>query len=280
MTTAGFWARAAREVVRVSGPDARSYLQSQLSQDVSRLEPRSSTWSFILQPTGKVTALVRVTLVADDALLLDVDAGTAPDVVARLERFRIRVKAELEPLDWSVVAVRGVADAATPPLAGAFVAPAWWGPDCGYDVLALEPSPPAGVPAGDPVQLEAARVAAGWPAMGAEITDQTIPGELGPLLGLAVSFTKGCYPGQELVERMDSRGATAPRLLRRLRSADSTPLTAGVAVTADGREVGHVTSAAGGAALALIARAVEPATAVTVAGVAATVLDLRSRGVS
>src|SRR4029079_16799682 len=127
----------------------------------------------------------------------------------------------------------------------------------------------------DAAALDAARIEAGWPAMGAEITDQTIPGELGAVVIAAVSFTKGCYPGQELVERMDSRGASAPRQLRRLASADGSPLASGAAVTVDGRDVGRVTSAAGGAALALVGAAVEVVAQVTVNSVAATFLDLR-----
>jgi folate-binding Fe-S cluster repair protein YgfZ len=91
----------------------------------------------------------------------------------------------------------------------------------------------------------------------------------------AVSFTKGCYPGQELVERMNSRGASAPRQLRRLASTGGSPLATGSAVIEDGRDVGRVTSAAGAAALALVGRAVEPGAQVTVDGVGATVLDLR-----
>ena len=61
---------------------------------------------------------------------------------------------------------------------------------------------------------EAARIAAGWPRMGAEIVSgETIPAVTG-VVALSVNFTKGCYPGQELVERMDSRGADAPKTLR------------------------------------------------------------------
>ena len=67
---------------------------------------------------------------------------------------------------------------------------------------------------GTAAELEAARVADGWPAMGVEIEPgETIPAETG-VVAVAVDFRKGCYPGQELVERMDSRGATAPRSLR------------------------------------------------------------------
>ena len=274
MTRSPFWVAAPRDVVRVSGPDARSYLQSQLSQELSAVPIGSSTWSFLLQPTGKVTALVRVTLVGDDEVLLDVDGGSGPDVVARLERFRIRVKAEIVALDWRAIAVRTDAPAPSPS-AGIVVVPAWWGPHWGYDLLGADPAPPATVPEEDVAALDAARIEAGWPAMGAEITDQTIPGELGAVVAVAVSFTKGCYPGQELVERMDSRGASAPRQLRRLASADGSPLASGTAVTLDGRDVGRVTSASGGAALALVGRAVDVGAQVTVDSVAATVLDLR-----
>jgi tRNA-modifying protein YgfZ len=118
------------------------------------------------------------------------------------------------------------------------------------------PSPPAGVREGTLDDLEHARVVAGWPAMGTEITESTIPAETG-LTGMAVSFTKGCYPGQELVERMDSRGATAPRLLRRLLLPAGATVDRGAPVWLHGKEVGRVTSAAGDCGLALVGRAVE-----------------------
>ncbi len=64
--------------------------------------------------------------------------------------------------------------------------------------------------------LEYDRIVVGWPRLGSEIVPgETIPGGTG-LVPIAVNFTKGCYPGQELVERMDSRAAQAPRTLRRL----------------------------------------------------------------
>ena len=120
---APFWVAVPRDVVRVSGPDARSYLQSQLSQELSAVLVGTTTWSFLLQPTGKVAALVRVTVAGDDEVLLDVDGGSGPEVVARLERFRIRVKADIEGLDWRAIAVRGDAPE-PPPAAGVVVEPA------------------------------------------------------------------------------------------------------------------------------------------------------------
>ena len=102
---------------------------------------------------------------------------------------------------------------------------------------------------------EAARVAAGWPRMGSEILPgQTIPAVTG-VVPLAVNFTKGCYPGQELVERMDSRGADAPKSLRII----EVPVGTAVGATID--DVAEVTSVHGTAALAYVKRGNELGTA-------------------
>ncbi|MEN9645617.1 MAG: hypothetical protein RL238_2286 [Actinomycetota bacterium] len=225
-----FWCEYPRDVVQVVGPDAGTYLQSQLSQDLRPLQVGESTWSFVLQPTGKVEVLLRVWRTADDTYVLDTDAGFGDAMVARLNRFKIRVKADIEPLDWRCTAVRG---------ANGDGLVAWGG---GFDLLAATPQPPAEVPEGDAGQLLAARIDAAWPAMGSEIVPgETIPAETG-ITDVAVSFTKGCYPGQELVERMDSRAATAPRQLRRLTAAEAEQLGA------------RVTSSAGDAVLAYVSR--------------------------
>ncbi len=229
-----FWTEYPRDVVQVAGPDAASYLQSQLSQDLRTLQVGESTWSFVLQPTGKVDVLLRVWRVGDEVFVLDTDAGFGEVMVARLNRFKIRVKADITTLDWRCLAVRGsdvvVAD-------GAVIA--WGG---GFDLLGASPAAADGLPAGDEADLHAARVEAAWPAMGAEIVPgETIPAETG-IAEVAVSFTKGCYPGQELVERMDSRGAAAPRLLQRLAATEAERLGA------------RVTSTAGDAVLAYVPR--------------------------
>jgi len=124
-------------------------------------------------------------------------------------------------------------------------------PADGYDMLGRAPQPPPGMREGSAAELERLRVEVAWPAMGAEILEGTIPGETGILDG-AVSFTKGCYPGQELVERMDSRGAGAPRGLVPVSvAAGSAP---GDAVVVDGVEIGVLTSVAGEVAIASVKR--------------------------
>src|SRR5688572_32070787 len=80
-----------RDVLRVGGPDAVSFLQGQVSQDVLALDVGGSAWSFLLQPQGKVDALVRLTRTAEDEVVADVDAGYGDAVAARLNRFKLRV---------------------------------------------------------------------------------------------------------------------------------------------------------------------------------------------
>jgi hypothetical protein len=240
----------------VEGRDALDYLHSQVSQDLRGLPVGDAVVTLVLEPTGKVVALARVLRSGDHAAIVDVDAGSGDALEERLRRFKIRVQAEISRIEWRCLAVRGQGAGAIRPNAGAVVVPAWWGDGTAVDLLGPAPQPPEGVPEGSPDDLERARVLAGWPSAGAEITASTIPAELG-LESVAVSFTKGCYPGQELVERMDSRGASAPRSLRRLTVAEGS--RPGDPVLVDGVEVGVLTSVAGDAALALVKRsAVEP----------------------
>lgn len=201
---------AARDHVIVEGPDALTYLHSQIAQDVRDLDVGGSLWTLVLEPSGKVESLARVTRTGDDRFDFDIDAGFGEALAARLDRFKIRVKAEI-----SVV----------PAASGA-------------------PSE----------EHEIARVAAGWPRMGAEILPgQTIPAVTG-VVPVAVNFTKGCYPGQELVERMDSRGADAPMSLRIVDVPAGA--TGGDPLVVDGVEVGTITSVspAGELALAMVRR--------------------------
>lgn len=240
-----FWVEVPRDFVRVAGPDAVSFLQGQLSQDVEGLAVGASAWSFLLQPQGKVDAWLRVTRSADDEVVLDVDAGWGEAVVARLERFLLRTKASFSTLDdWRWIAVRGdgVED----------------------DVVGPSVTPPAGVAEGTLEEYEVWRITAGVPAMGRELTEKTIPAEAG-VVERSVSFTKGCYTGQELVARIDSRGGNVPRRLRRL-VASAGSIEAGAPVVIGGAEVGAVTSAARSVALAYVTRNVEPPADATVAG--------------
>ncbi|HJR27055.1 MAG TPA: hypothetical protein VJ804_16370, partial [Acidimicrobiales bacterium] len=99
-----------RDVVVVHGPEAVEFLQGQLSQDVAALAVGASAPALLLQPTGKVDAWLRVTRLEDDRLALDVEDGAGEAVAARLRRFKLRTKAELEQGRWVGFAVRGVGE--------------------------------------------------------------------------------------------------------------------------------------------------------------------------
>ena len=199
-----------RDVVTVAGADARTYLHSQISQAIDDMTVGEQRWTFVLEPTGKIVSLARITCVADDRFDLDTDAGFGADLLARLDRFKIRVDAATSLAEASTGG--DVADAAA----------------------------------------DGERIRLGWPRMGAEIEPgETIPAGTG-LAAVAVSFTKGCYPGQELVERMDSRAADAPRSIRRIEVGDGAAV--GDAVLDDGEEVGVLTSVAPPHALGWVKR--------------------------
>jgi tRNA-modifying protein YgfZ len=252
-----------REFVRVSGPDALTFLQGQLSQELEQLAVGSSAPSFVLQPQGKVDAFVRVTRVEDDVLVLDVDADWGDAVRTRLERFKLRVKADIEPLAWGCLAVRG-------PRSHGLAAglDADWPGLPGVDVVGVSPEVPAGVRLCDLQAYEAVRIEAGVPVMGREIDEKTIPAETG-VVDRAVSFTKGCFTGQELVARIDSRGGNVPRHLRGIVVGTNVVPPVGTSVEVDGKVVGALTSVGESlerrapVALAYVGRAVEPPADVT-----------------
>ncbi|MGH9231704.1 MAG: YgfZ/GcvT domain-containing protein [Acidimicrobiales bacterium] len=263
-TTLG-WFPEGRDVVRVEGPEAVAYLHGQLSQDIDGLVVGSSARSFVLQPAGKVDAWVRVTRTAADEVVLDVDEGHGDALVARLRRYLLRTKADVDPLDWRTVALRGPGAVAVVPAEDTLVVPAGWPSVEGVDLLGRAVEPPPGIPEADPTAYESLRIRSGVPRMGAELTERTIPAEAGQwVIDASVDFTKGCFTGQELVARINSRGGHVPRQLRGLVVGAAERPPVGAPVVVDGAEVGKVTSAgrapgmARSVALAYVGRGVTP----------------------
>lgn len=216
-----------RDVYSVRGDDAESYLQGQLSQDIVALPVGASADSLLLQPDGKLSALLRITRADAQGFVLDTDAGFGDATVARLKKFLLRSKVVIERLEWRCLALRGSGvEAAAAPLitalaeAGVMLLPFEWNGWRGVDLLGprdtvLDPAAghlPDGIVACEREAVEACRIVSGIPAMGSELTDKTIAAEAG-LVERTVSFTKGCYTGQELVARLDSRGSNVPRRL-------------------------------------------------------------------
>ncbi|MCU1372007.1 MAG: hypothetical protein JWO77_3201 [Ilumatobacteraceae bacterium] len=279
MTVTCAWTR--RDVVTVVGPDAAAYLQGQLSQDVVALAVGDAAPTFVLAPQGKVDGWGRIHRTGDESFAIDVDAGAGTRWQTRLSRFLLRTKAEITVDEGvSTLVVRGAAVAgALPPLGVDVVGGDLIGVE-GPDLPAVVPADASEMPADE---LEVQRIRAGVPAWGAELDGETIPATVGQwVIDASVSFTKGCYTGQELVARIDSRGGNVPRHLMGV-VVDGPPPAPGTVLTVDGAPAGAITSSAldrgrgASVALAFVPRSIEVAaegTGAEVAGVPATLLRL------
>lgn len=241
-----FFVPIERDVITVTGPDAKTYLHSQVSQDVNSLEIGDSRYAFLLQPTGKIDVVVRITCATHDRYVLDMEPGFGEAALARLNRFKIRVRADMELSGQVWRAIR-----TTEPVRIEGALCAWSGDGRAWDVFAPNVGLGETIPPGRLDDYDAFRLECEWPLMGQDISTDMVPAETG-IVEHAVSFTKGCYPGQELVERMDSRKATPPRQLRVIER--SPEMVVGSEVVRDGAVVGVVTSVGGHRAFALVKR--------------------------
>ena len=243
------WADIAREVIVVQGDDAQTFLHSQLANDIASLDVGTSIHSLLLEPTGHVSALVRVVRHENTVFTLDVEAGFADAVIARLQRFVLRAKVTMSRSDWVVRAFRGPDAVHVVGVVPGRAVPYWDSAD-EIDVVGDVSQLPTMGEATEPEHIDYSRADARWPKLGVDVLVGDIPGTTG-ILSVAVSFTKGCYPGQELVERMDSRGTTAPVVIRALPREG---LGVGARVMENDQSVGTVTSIGAHIALARISR--------------------------
>jgi tRNA-modifying protein YgfZ len=284
---AGVVDRSARGKLEVRGVDAAEFLQGQLTNDIEALEPGTGCYSALLDRKGHMRADMRVLHLSTGDLWLDVEAEATPVVERHLRMYSIGREVEIEDVsgEWSILSVIGPAAAE---LAG--IAPLSpehaqryyerdgievlaVATDLGLDLIVragqaqalrevLAHSGAAEVTEG---AAEILRVESGRPRLGREMTTATIPQEAG-IAERAVSFTKGCYIGQETVARLHYKGKPN-RHLRGLRL--ETPVSDGDAITLGDREVGRIGTAVlspalGPIALAVIRREAEPGSRVAV----------------
>jgi folate-binding protein YgfZ len=168
---------------------------------------------------------------AEEDFLLLTEPGLGEVVRATLLRARLRSRCEIEAEEHRVTVVLGTADGGIP---------------CAdYGVPAVElvdaDAPEGAEPIGE-AELERLRILARSPRWGAELDDRVLPAEAG-LEARAISFTKGCYPGQEPVARLHYRGRPN-RGLRVLAITDGEPPAYDAELSFDGRVVGRLTSVA------------------------------------
>jgi folate-binding protein YgfZ len=215
--------RRPRSFVRVAGPDAEDYLQRMVSNDVAALAGGEACDALLLTAKARVIAPLRVVRRGPEDFLLLTEPELGDAVRTQLLRMRFAAKVEVEPEEHEAWLVLG-----------------------GDEVLDERPE-------GEEVteeEFERWRIEAGRPRWGREIDERILPAEAG-LTETHVSFTKGCYPGQEPIARQHYRG----KLNRRLRvlhlEGDAAPEPE-TPIEWNGKAVGRLTSAVPGLALGYV----------------------------
>ena len=267
---------AERAMLCARGGDRTSFLQGMLANDVAGLVPSQGTYSLLLSEQGRVVADLYVLAFAD-ATWLDLPAASRERVRAALERFIVADDVELEDVALTGFALRGdgalaavghaLPDRARDLSALAECAHVWIERDggrllvvrlreFGRDAFHVWSDAPeradglavallaAGATSVEPDAIEIHRITAGWASDGADYDAQTLAAEV-PSLARGVSYRKGCYLGQEVMERIAARGHVN-WLLVRLSAAPGAALAAGATVRDGDADVGKVTSTAHG----------------------------------
>ena len=229
-----------RAVLEVTGADRISFLQGLVSNDVAEAAPGRAVWAALLTPQGKYLADFFI-LSDGDRLLLDCDAAQAPDLARRLTRFRLRAAIAIAPLPLHVHAAWDGTPAA--PLA----APDPRLPEAGWRILADTPLPATATFA----DWDRHRLALGLPDGPRDLEpDRTILLEAGFDELHGISWTKGCYMGQELTARTRYRGLLKRRLVP---VAIAGPLPPpGTPILRDGTEAGTMRSGRDAHGLAIL----------------------------
>lgn len=241
----------ARGLLRVTGKDRQDYLHRMSTQEVNGLAPGGAAFVAFLDVKGRVLAEGMLVLRPDD-VLLDVDPRAVEGLRDHLVRYVIMDEVEIEDLSTALRVVPALGPAgvelARERSAGAA---AWSNPRRGAparDVLLPEAEAEAlraglvaaGAAPLEESDLEALRIMAGVPRFGVDVDSSRLVMEAG-LLGPAVSFSKGCYLGQEVVLRGTFRGQIQKGLVQLALPEGAAP---GAPLVAGGKEVGVVTSAA------------------------------------
>jgi folate-binding protein YgfZ len=263
---AGLVDRSDRTVLRLGGRDPAEMLNAIITNQVPR-EANLGIYATLLNPKGRIQTDLRILKSGED-VLVDTEpegAGAAREILGRYAPFS---RVEIEDLSangsWGILGLYGprahelldelrlaehesaeaeVGD--TKVLAAGVAAPV-----PGFDLLGLEEAlraarehllKRAGAEAVSPEAYETARIEAGFPRFGADITPENFPAEAS-ILDRAVSFSKGCYPGQETVAKMYYRGRPN-RTLHRLR-IEGPPPSPGAPILQEEKQVGTITSIA------------------------------------
>ena len=230
-------ARRPRAFIGVTGPDAADYLQRMVSNDVEALGPGESCEALLLTPKARIIAPLKVLRRGEDDYLLLTEPELGDPVLAELTRMRFAAKCELAAEQHESWLILG-----------------------GSEVIDERPE---GEEASEE-EAERARIEAVEPRWGHELDERVLPAEAG-LDRTHISFTKGCYPGQEPIARLHHRGKVNRRLRRLVLDGDPT----GEELVLDGKVVGRITSSADGRALGYVRTGVPEDAVLEVGGASA-----------
>jgi len=270
--TAGLFDFSFRAKFSLSGRDASKFLHRIVSNDIKNVAAGQGTYATLLNPQGQILADLRV-YATQDRLLVDTDADLRSKAMETLRRYIIGDQVNMEPLETFAMAFEGpkavglvekTLHVDLPPMkefehfasnyggfpvrvvrisntgedgyevwVGAKGMMGLWGAACGQ-------APSYGMRPCGTEALESLRIEAGIPRYGSELGEDTLPLEAN--LMNALSFNKGCYIGQEIVERARSRGSVNWKLAGVIIQSARPPVS-GEKLTLDGKEVGEVTSA-------------------------------------
>ncbi|MDQ2622530.1 MAG: folate-binding protein [Actinomycetota bacterium] len=280
----GLLEHADRAWIEVTGPDAAEFVHGQVTNEIEALEPGSGCYALLLDRKGKLQADMRVLRTSPAELLIETGVPTRDRLLKHLGMYKIGRKVDVTPAERTTVSLVGPGAIDVTGLAPGdehdFTSTRIAGADClavatdlGIDIV-CEPGDAAAVreelqaKRAIPVSSEAVeilRVESGRPRFGSEMTEASMPAEAG-IVDRAISFTKGCYIGQEPVARLHYKGRPN-RHLRGLRFEGA--VEAGDTVRLGERELGTVgtvvlSPASGRIGLAILRKEAEPGSTVTV----------------
>ncbi len=231
-----------RAVLAVTGEDRVAFLQGLVSNDVALAAPGRAVWAALLTPQGRWLADFLV-LSDGERLLLDCEAAQAPDLARRLLRYRLRARAAIDP---TPLAVHAAWNQPSPQAPDTIAAPDPRLPDAGWRVLAPSPLAPD-----DDGAWDTHRLRLGLPDGTRDLEpEKSLLLEAGFDELSGISWTKGCYMGQELTARTRYRGLLKRRLVPVETTGNLPP--PGTAVLRDGTDVGTLRSSRDGFGLALL----------------------------
>jgi folate-binding protein YgfZ len=241
---------SARGRIIVRGRDRARLLHNITSNEVKKMTPGMSSYSFLLSPQGRIQADLNLLCLADH-FLIDTEPGLREKVLQHIKRYIIADQVELEDITEASAALAvegmGAAEIAQPGGAGVTIAPFSLTGQPGFRIYCEAARKPeiiaqlesAGAKPAEEEDARVVRIENGKPRYGEDIRETSLIQETQQLHG--VSFVKGCYIGQEIVERVRAQGHVNKKLVRvELEAAE--PVAPGTKLTASGAEAGEVTS--------------------------------------